>query len=398
MLMNKKINKKMKAMYNKLTAIAVTLFLLISCGDMNDLHQEYIKDGETVYMPKPYSVKFLSGNKRIYFECILYNAPNVTSIDIFWNRRDSSRIIPVTPGTGIYAVREWIDNMDEQSYTLEVRTSDAFGQHSLWTTGFASAYGDMFQQSLANRPYRGFALTDRNGEVSVELTWINAAERLIYSEVRYDDEDGDPRMIRVSPLEAITVCEQATVNSTFEYRSAFLPEPEAADTFYTEWKRIAPDPNYTLAMDGWTATASSYENSAAYGQQWGPPDVIFTNGTGSIWHSRFTHNGTAQPPHWIEIDMQNLKRLTRLEITRHTDIQFLYVIASETQITDKNTLGSMTPMATLEYPAPAALMNIMRSCDFEEPVSARYVYFYIPAGYRPPYGSIQYIKAFGWTQ
>ncbi|MDR1129898.1 MAG: hypothetical protein LBK96_02830 [Prevotellaceae bacterium] len=384
--------------YKKLALIVISLFMLSSCSDMMDLHQEYIKDGETVYMPKPYQVQFLAGKERIYFECLLRNATNVTSVDISWNRGDSSQIIPVTPGAGYYWVSAWIPNMGEQSYTFEVQTSDAYGQHSLKTSGFANSYGELFQESLVNRPYRSFALTDRNREVSVELSWIAAAERLVWSEIRYDGDDGDMQTIRVLPSETATVCEKAMVNSVFEYRSAFLPEPEAVDTFYTDWQRIIPDPNYTLSMDGWTATASSYDGSAgAQIYKWGTPDVIFLNGFEYVWHTRYT-GSTAQLPHWIEIDMQNLKSLTRLEVTRHTDTKTLHVIASETQISDKNALGNMTPAATLEYPGPAATTNITRSCDFETPLSARYIYFYMPDTHRNPYVSIQFMKVFGWTQ
>jgi hypothetical protein len=391
--MNKKI-KEMKSVYKNLTVIIVTLFLTTACGDMMDLHQEFIRNGETVYMPKPDSVKFLAGNKKIYFECMLRNAPNVTTIDIFWNRGKDSLIIPVNPGTGIFMVRDSLTNMGEQSYTFEVQASDAYNQHSLRITGFANSYGDLYQQSLVNRPYRGFALTDRNKDVSVELAWISAASGLIRSEVRYDDESGVPRTIRVLPSEMNTICEKATVNSVFEYRSAFLPEPDAVDTFYTAWKQITPDPNYTLGMDGWTVTASSYDASST---DWGPPAVILEPGPERVWHTRYS-GSTAQLPHWIEIDMQNLKSLTRLEVIRYTDIKTLNIITSETQITDKGSLKNLTPVASLEYPGPWTLRNIMRSCDFEEPVSARYMYLYMQDSHRNPYSSIQEIKVFGWTQ
>jgi hypothetical protein len=325
---------------------------------------------------------------------MLRNAPNVTTIDIFWNRGKDSLIIPVRPDTGIFIVRNSLTNMGEQSYTFEVQASDAYNQHSLRTTGFANSYGDMYQESLVNRPYKEFALTDRNKDVSVELSWISAASGLIRSEVRYDDESGEPRIIHVFPSEMNTTCEKATVNSVFEYRSAFLPEPDAVDTFYTAWKQITPNPNYTLSMDGWTVTASDYESP---GGAWGLPEVILESGPEPVWHTRYS-GSTAQFPHWIEIDMQNLKSLTRLEVIRYTDTYRLHVITSETQITDKGSLKNFTPVATLEYPGPWNLRNIMRSCDFEEPISARYMYFYMSDSHRNPYVSIQEIKVFGWTQ
>lgn len=382
-------------MYKNSVIIVLIMFLSSACGDMMDIHQEFVKDGEIVYLSKPDSVKFLAGKNRVYFECVLRNAPNITSIDIFWNRGKDSHIIPVTPSTGIYKLNAWIPDLEEQSYTFEVQTSDSYGQHSLMTTGFANSYGEMFQMSLVNRPYRGFALTDRNKEVSVELSWINAAERLVWSEIRYNDKNDNTRVIRALPADVVTVCEDATVNSVFECRSAFLPETDAVDTFYTEWKRILPDPNYTLGMNGWSVTASSYQPT---GNEYGPPEVILQPGFELLWHSQWGGGPVAQLPHWIEIDMQNAKSLTRIEVTRHTDVKSLHIIPSETLISDKTALKNMTPAAILEYPGPWDLRNVMRYCDFETPVSARYIYLYMPDTHRNPYACLQYIKVFGWTQ
>jgi hypothetical protein len=154
------------------------------------------------------------------------------------------------------------------------------------------------------------------------------------------------------------------------------------------------DQHYPLDMNDWTATASSYENPSG---NWGLPDVILGSPGFPVWHTRYS-GSTAQPPHWIEIDMQDMKNITKIEVIRHTDVKTLHVIASETQIADKSTLGNLTPTATLEYPGPWNEQGIMRDCEFETPVSGRYLYLYIPESHRNPYSSIQFIRAFGWTQ
>jgi hypothetical protein len=181
------------------------------------------------------------------------------------------------------------------------------------------------------------------------------------------------------------------------YRTLYFSKGTVQDTLRAPLVNVTGtiyDLSATLSMDGWTATASSYEGP--YGE-WGLPDVIFQDGFEQVWHTRFS-GSAAQLPHWIEIDMQNLKSITRLEVLRYTDIKTLHVIVSETQVTDKSTLRYMVPAATLEFPGPWNRRNEMRYCDFEPPLSARYIYFYMPDTHRNPYASIESIKVFGQTQ
>jgi hypothetical protein len=224
---------------------------------------------------------------------------------------------------------------------------------------------------------------------SLTIQWGDNVQYVDHCKLSYVNLNGQTVSQKVSPSETTTVI--SDYSSDLSYTTLFMLIPSTTDTFRVETVSVAIAG--ILNMDEWTVTASSYEAS---GGEYGTPDVILINGFEKVWHTRFS-GSTAQPPHWIEIDMQNLKQLTRIEITRHTDIKALHIITSETQITDKNSLGDLSPIATLEYPAPWNLKDIMLSRDFENPVSAQYIYFHIPSGHRI-YASIQFIKAFGWTQ
>jgi hypothetical protein len=189
---------------------------------------------------------------------------------------------------------------------------------------------------------------------------------------------------------------------TVDVRYAAIPKVNnipIIDTVYLENSLLLNipltfDQHFPLDMNDWTATASSNENPSG---NWGLPNVILEGPGLPVWHTRYS-GSAAQLPHWVEIDMQNMKSLTKLEVTRYTDIKTLYIIVSETQISDKSALGDLTPAGTLEYPGPWDEQGIIRSYEFETPVSGRYLYLYIPESHRNPYSSIQAIRAFGWAQ
>ena len=105
----------MKRIYS-LAILATFILSFTSCEDFMDMHKEYIKGGEIIYAPKPDSVYFIAGKGRVLFNCRTYNAPNVRSIDVYWNDGLDSLIISVI-----------LDNLEEKSYTFKIQATDNFG-------------------------------------------------------------------------------------------------------------------------------------------------------------------------------------------------------------------------------------------------------------------------------
>ena len=140
-----------------------------------DVHKEYIKGGEIIYAPKPDSIAFYAGKGRIKFRFWLYNSPNVTSVDLFWNSYADSLIIPVTPGTGLDSSEVILENMSEKAYTFYVKTTDQYGNSSLEMTDFGTSYGDSYKESLSQRKVRSATMSGTDGIID----WYSAAASLI---------------------------------------------------------------------------------------------------------------------------------------------------------------------------------------------------------------------------
>ena len=140
----------MKRIYG-LAAFIISILSITSCDDFMDIHKEYIEGGEIIYAPKPDSVSFIAGKGRILFNCRTYNAPNIRSIDVFWNDGLDSLIIPVELKTGYDSISVILDDMEEKSYTFNIQTTDNFGHKSLFLTDFGTSYGETFHSTLNDR-------------------------------------------------------------------------------------------------------------------------------------------------------------------------------------------------------------------------------------------------------
>lgn len=297
----------MKKIYSLLLCMLCTI-LITSCEDFMDIHKEYIEGGEIIYAPKPDTVMFIAGKGRIQFFCRTYNSPNVKSVNVYWNDGLDSLIIPASFNSSYDSIQVILDNMPEQSYTFNVQLIDNFNHRSLIVTDFGTSYGDNYQAMLMDRRIRDVSLSDKGASV----TWYSAAEDLFANEIRYVKNDGTTSIVRMPAEEFTTFCPDAKSGEEFEFRSLFIPEEEAIDTFYTAWSKYTePLPSeYKFDRTGWTVTVS--DETASDG---GGKDAIIDDDLGTWWHSSYT-GGNAPLPHWAVIDMLSPKDMSKIELYR----------------------------------------------------------------------------------
>lgn len=300
----------MKKIY-ALIAFVVSVLSFTSCDDFMDVHKEYIEGGEIIYAPKPNSIKFIAGKGRILFECRTYNAPNVRSIDVYWNDGIDSLIIPAKLNTGYDSLFVMLDNMEEKSYTFNVRTTDNFGHKSLYLTGFGTSYGETFQSTLNDRRIKNVSLSDKEGL----LEWFSASNSLVSNEIRYMKKDESEVIVAMPSTDYIIKLPDVKPGSSFEYRSLYIPETACIDTFVTAWKK------YEISFP------EEYEYDRSFWEVLSVSDIELSDGGGmgsildgdfsTYWHSAY-EDGNAPLPHWAVIDMKTPKKISRVELHRRS--------------------------------------------------------------------------------
>lgn len=114
-----------KAIY---AAIGIFLLLLVSCSDMNELSDRFLKDGEITYAVLPDSVTIGAGKERLQFE-IFIQTNRVKTTRIYWNNYADSVDVEIENKDGVFY--KIIENLPEQSYLFNLVNIDQYGNRSL---------------------------------------------------------------------------------------------------------------------------------------------------------------------------------------------------------------------------------------------------------------------------
>lgn len=374
----------MKRIYS-LVVFVISVLFFTSCDDFMDVHKEYIEGGEIIYAPKPDSVNFIAGEGRILFNCRTYNAPNVRSVDVYWNDRLDSLIIPVELNTGYDSISVILDNMEEKSYTFNIQTTDNFGHKSLFVTSFGTSYGDVYRATLNDRGIKSLSLSDKEGTIE----WYSAPLHLVRNEIRYIKTDGSQTTVKISSIDNLAKLPDVKPGSTFEYRSLYIPEEIAIDTFATAWKEYeTPFPaEYKYDRSLWEVLSVSDVSTS----EGGGMAALIDGDLSTYWQSAY-EGGDAPLPHWAVIDMQTSKKISRIELYRRTgnkDAKSIELYVSD--YPDANAAGWIQIGTVVFEEGDSSSITIPGSIDMK----GRYLKLLLPDSNREPYTSVAEVYVYG---
>lgn len=374
----------MKRIYS-LVVFVISVLFFTSCDDFMDVHKEYIEGGEIIYAPKPDSVNFIAGEGRILFNCRTYNAPNVRSVDVYWNDRLDSLIIPVELSTGYDSISVILDNMEEKFYTFNIQTTDNFGHKSLFVTSFGTSYGDVYRATLNDRGIKSLSLSDKEGTIE----WYSAPMHLVRNEIRYIKNDGSQTTVKISSIDNLAKLPDVKPGSTFEYRSLYIPEEVAIDTFATAWKEYeTPFPTeYKYDRNSWEVLSVSDVSTS----EGGGMTTLIDGDLSTYWQSAY-EGGDAPLPHWAVIDMQTPRNISRVELYRRTgnkDTKSIELYVSDHP--DANAAGWIKIGTVVFEEGDSSSITIPGSIDMK----GRYLKLLLPDSNREPYTSVAEVYVYG---
>ena len=359
----------------------------ISCESYMDIHEEYIKNGEIIYAPKADSIQFIAGKGRVQFAFWLENAPNVKSVDLYWNSRSDSLIIPVSPTNGLDSFYVNVPDLPEGAYTFEVKTRDNFGHSSLYLTGFGNSYGDFYQSSLVNRRVKSVDLAESGGVID----WFSAIEGMTWTDIRYTTNDGTTKTVRLDPAEQRIICPNAQAGSSFEFSSSFIPEESAIDTFATDWTPYEGSfPTiYKYDRSDWSVLAVSDETASDGGGK----NMLLDDNLGTYWHSQWD-GGNAPLPHWAIIDMKSPKKIAKIDTYRRPGNSDAKTIQYFVGPDPDAQASSWTKIGESEFVSGKDNIETLIS-NSSSTLSGRYLKIVLPDSNRDPFTSIAEIYVYG---
>lgn len=207
----------------------------VSCKKMDDIYKDFVKDGETVYIGKADSAFVRGGYHRAEVVWLLKSDPKVSSYKLFWNNGRDSVSGDVTKTENVDTVRVSLDDMTEGTHHFTIRMYDRHGNTSVPTYVSGSVYGPQYEQTLLDRTYRGMV---RVGRTNLEVIWTPAEESAVGIEARYTNRAGEEEIYFISSLLNSSIFSSFPVNGEFQYRTLFMPDELALDTFATDFATV----------------------------------------------------------------------------------------------------------------------------------------------------------------
>ena len=207
---------------------------------MNELHQEYLDRGETIYTGKVDSLEVLGGKNRVKLKWEMNADPRIKDLVICWNRADTlvfdvDRSIP--EHIGIYKDSLILnENLSEGSVTFRLFTRDDLGHTSVVNEVTGEVYGDNYASSAALKLPRKIESSEIIDEKSVKITFQEVDQALLNNTKiifkSYDHNPaGETEIVNIPNDQMEVILEGVRLGEEIQYQSTFLPEQNAIDSF-----------------------------------------------------------------------------------------------------------------------------------------------------------------------
>lgn len=200
---------------------------LAACDKADEAYKDFVPDGEKIYPGKVDSLVANPGKNRIGLEWLLKWDSRIVKCRIYWNRKADSVDVTVQRTNGVDTIRTILDGMTEGPYIFEVYTYNAQGDRSVKQEVNGDVYGDFYESNLINRILKSAVITNGN----TKLQWDEPDPRSTGVELTYKDQDGVLQTVLVPSTENTTIITGAPQTGTMEFKTLYLPVPNAIDTF-----------------------------------------------------------------------------------------------------------------------------------------------------------------------
>jgi hypothetical protein len=297
---------------------ALGICLFAACSKMDHTYSKIITDGEVIYTGKADSARAYPGNGRVALSWLLLSDPKITYCRVFWNEGKDSLKVPVTKTSGIDTIRVVIDSLAEGTYSFSIFTGDNEGHRSVETHIAAHVYGDQYADLLSNRTVEMARWTD--GEM--HIIWQHATSGVAGMELNYTDQADREQGLFILPGKDTTTIADYKEGTHFEYRTLYLPDTAAIDTFHTDFVKVTPV--FETRMDKSKFAEYDLPGDAVSGYGW-VMSRLWDDKTAEPY-GYFANQGTGDPYRYT-FDLGQVVQLSRYKVWQRgvtTSTGYLY--------------------------------------------------------------------------
>lgn len=239
--------------YIKVLMFVFSGLTTMACSDMNDLHDKYLEQGETIYLAKFDSVKLYPGRYRARVDYWVTD-PKAKKCVIEWNMGASSKTVDITNTTGETPNSFYLEELDETTISFDFRTyTEVMEYPSLKTNVTTTIYGDRYLSTLLNTNVSSYSFSPITQELT--LYWSSNYEGTIAYLIKYTNINGEEQELRIDVnSEKKAVLPDFPEFGSFTYATVYLPAEGAIDEFATPFSEP-----FSTAAEGekpWALTAN----------------------------------------------------------------------------------------------------------------------------------------------
>ena len=249
--------KTSSSRYARPIAVLLALATLFGNCRKSDDYKKYLAGGPIVYTGRADSLQAFSGRYRIMLSWLLISDQTIRQATIYWNDRQDSLIVPVKRSGGVDTLKVIVPNLLEQSYTFEVITSDGQGHRSVPNTVTGQSLGTSYELTLNSwdvdqAKAKPAASPYYEADITFSSFYLQGLQGV---KIEYKDQDNADRtqFVPSDPTgqagTAAATLDKYPPGTAFTYRTMFLPDSMAIDTFYSTPRTYTP------------ATVNAYEGN-----------------------------------------------------------------------------------------------------------------------------------------
>lgn len=229
------MNTVKKYIVHSLAFLSIAI-AIVSCTAMDEGYKDFIKNGEISYTGKIDSLHIYSGKNRVKVEGLIISDPKVSEVRIFWNNRKDSVVQLINRTSGIDELSVIIPELDENIYSFEVFTYDKLGNRSVPVSEIGTTYGVRYEATLTAKIMNRKIIygVEDGPNVTLTLEGLNDfTNNSVYTRITYTGTDDTQKEVFVQPNELTVSISDYKTGSDFDYSTAYKPDDECIDVFYT---------------------------------------------------------------------------------------------------------------------------------------------------------------------
>lgn len=214
---------------NKIFLFLTLMVVLASCKKWNDYHR-YTDEGEKIYPGLPNLPQAAPGANRVMLWWLHSVDTRVALYRITWNNGLDSAIVDAKAFTGGDTVQQYINNLNESSYSFSLNSRDADGNISTTVTiPRLNVYGDRYVASLFNRTVTSSSYNKAEGRITIE--WAVPDTINVGTEIKYTDNNDEAQIKWLHPDSSKIWINNWKSGTPVVYQSSYKPVRKAIDTF-----------------------------------------------------------------------------------------------------------------------------------------------------------------------